>query len=271
MPLSDSDEEQKRQELQRVFDLCDANGDGHLEIDELPILWSALSLPVLQHHDENLSALFNLMDRNGDGIITFDEFLEHLDTILLVIEQQQQQHAQESLELDAEPPAQDMDTSQGLLTDDALHTKLAEIFERCDQDHDGYIDVPSMQSLLEDLGFAQAEERDQLADAFKEVDLDGDGVISLFEFEYSVRKVLGLPLPPLESESPTRDSPPRPQHHSTLNSHTPHQTHASAIAPTPLTTVPETPYDTSFGELKSPQLAFRVSRSSSHSASHILM
>jgi hypothetical protein len=86
-----------------------------------------------------------------------------------------------------------------------LREKLLEIFSQCQQDAAGAISIQDMQILLEDLGFAQDEERSKLTEAFQTLDDDHDDRITFDQFERSVYEVLNLgpmlSLDDLEEES----------------------------------------------------------------------
>ncbi|CAD5124998.1 DgyrCDS13238 [Dimorphilus gyrociliatus] len=58
-------------------------------------------------------------------------------------------------------------------------TRIGQIFDACDLDGSGYIDEKELSSICQNLT------RDEVSDVFKELDKDGDGKISISEFQQS--------------------------------------------------------------------------------------
>jgi Ca2+-binding EF-hand superfamily protein len=60
-------------ELQKAFDVMDANKDGVVTKDELKTLLKGLGEDVT---DEVVDEMINIADENGDGKVQFDEFVK---------------------------------------------------------------------------------------------------------------------------------------------------------------------------------------------------
>lgn len=165
---------------------------------------ASFSLQSPSLNSVRLRRIFDLFDKNGDGILSLAEFGRALST----------------LGLDAD--ASDLESvfsshigsgQEGLLFDDfvALHkwldeaiadkddddvsvgddeNDLSEAFKVFDEDGDGYISAMELQLVLEKLGLVEGKEMRRVEEMIGSVDQNHDGRVDFFEFKDMMRGVI---------------------------------------------------------------------------------
>lgn len=72
--------------LCHLFQTCDLQGTGYLQLDGFAALWRALAFPVLPDGDQLLvREAFDMLDQNADGSISCNDFLCGLEDILNIV------------------------------------------------------------------------------------------------------------------------------------------------------------------------------------------
>ncbi|XP_059632909.1 calmodulin-like protein 3 [Cornus florida] len=137
-------------QLQRVFQMFDHNGDGRITKEELNDSLEKMGIFIA---DTELIQMIEKIDVNGDGCVDIDEFGALYQTVM---DQQ-----------DAEEEDEDM----------------KEAFKVFDQNGDGFITVEELRSVLASLGLNQGRSVEECRRMIIRVDIDGDGMVSFSEFK----------------------------------------------------------------------------------------
>ncbi|KAL3818618.1 hypothetical protein ACJIZ3_004523 [Penstemon smallii] len=136
---------QNTDEIQKVFDRFDANGDGKISAEELGGVIKALGSET---SPEEVARMMEEIDTDKDGHINVHEFAAFCNG-------------------DADPY-------------NSAEKELQEAFELYDQDHNGKISSVELHQILTRLGERCTVE--ECAGMIKTVDSDGDGYVSFDEF-----------------------------------------------------------------------------------------
>jgi Ca2+-binding EF-hand superfamily protein len=159
-------------------------------------------------HDRNIATTFRILDSNGSGTITWEDFTRIRDQICgqfgIVLDSPDGQRMEQAYRDWWEQLRTDLDTDgNGQITmaefaaaytegdarrffDEQLGRIVHLVGEIMDADHDGFITEPEYLALL-----AVADSDRQVAvEAFQQMDADGDGKLSLAEFEAGIRAVM---------------------------------------------------------------------------------
>ncbi|KAD4178240.1 hypothetical protein R6Q59_021802 [Mikania micrantha] len=140
-----------QEELQRIFQMFDKNGDGRITKQELNDSLENMNIFI---SGSDLVQMIEKIDVNGDGCVDLDEFGELYKTIM-----------------DSREDEEDM----------------MEAFNVFDQNGDGFIAVEELKSVLESLGLKQGRKSDDCRRMIMKVDVDGDGKVSFSEFKQMMR------------------------------------------------------------------------------------
>ncbi|KAL8196116.1 hypothetical protein R6Q57_025116 [Mikania cordata] len=140
-----------QEELQRIFQMFDKNGDGRITKQELNDSLENMNIFI---SGSDLVQMIEKIDVNGDGCVDLDEFGELYKTIM-----------------DSREDEEDM----------------MEAFNVFDQNGDGFITVEELKSVLESLGLKQGRKSDDCRRMIMKVDVDGDGKVSFSEFKQMMR------------------------------------------------------------------------------------
>ncbi|KAG6589633.1 putative calcium-binding protein CML27, partial [Cucurbita argyrosperma subsp. argyrosperma] len=135
----------ENEELRKVFDRFDSNGDGRISITELDSVLKSLGSAIPY---EELRGVMEDLDYDKDGFINIDEFAAFCK----------------------EPMA----------SDEAGLSELRDAFDLYDQDHNGLISHSELHLVLTRLGINYSIEDCQRM--IHTVDSDGDGNVNFEEF-----------------------------------------------------------------------------------------
>ncbi|CAA2957505.1 calmodulin 3 [Olea europaea subsp. europaea] len=138
-------------ELMRVFQMFDRNGDGRITKKELNDSLEKMGIFI---PDPELTQMIDKIDVNGDGCVNIDEFGVLYQTIM-----------------DERDEEEDM----------------REAFNVFDQNGDGFITVDELKLVLASLGLNQGRTTEDCQKMIKKVDVDGDGMVDFHEFKQMMR------------------------------------------------------------------------------------
>ncbi|CAJ1955558.1 unnamed protein product [Sphenostylis stenocarpa] len=138
-------------ELKRVFQMFDRNGDGRITKKELSDSLENLGILI---PDKDLSLMIERIDVNGDGCVDIDEFGELYQNIMDERDQE----------------------------DD-----MREAFNVFDQNGDGFITVEELRTVLNSLGLKQGRTVEDCKKMIMKVDVDGDGMVDYKEFKQMMK------------------------------------------------------------------------------------
>ncbi|KAL2332214.1 hypothetical protein Fmac_019795 [Flemingia macrophylla] len=139
------------QELKRVFQMFDRNGDGRITKQELSESLENLGILI---PEKELSVMIKKIDVNGDGCVDIDEFGELYQTIM-----------------------EERDEEEDML----------EAFNVFDQNGDGFITVDELRTVLSSLGLKQGRTVEDCKKMIMKVDVDGDGMVDYKEFKQMMK------------------------------------------------------------------------------------
>ncbi|MCD7458105.1 Calmodulin-like protein 3 [Datura stramonium] len=138
-------------ELRRIFQIFDRNGDGRISKKELNDSLENMGISI---PDTELTQMIEKIDVDGDGCVDIDEFGSLYQNIM-------DEHDEE---------------------DD-----MREAFNVFDQNGDGFISVDELKSVLASLGLKQGRTIEDCRQMIKKVDIDGDGMVNFAEFKQMMR------------------------------------------------------------------------------------
>ncbi|XP_071690241.1 calmodulin-like protein 3 [Rutidosis leptorrhynchoides] len=138
-------------DLNRIFQMFDKNGDGRITKQELNDSLYNMSIFI---SDDDLVQMIEKIDVNGDGCVDIEEFGELYRTIM---------------------------------DDKENEEDMMEAFNVFDQNRDGFIAVEELGSVLSSLGIKQGRKTDDCRKMIMKVDVDGDGLVSFNEFKNMMR------------------------------------------------------------------------------------
>jgi len=146
--------EDKVAAIKEVFDLFDIDKSGNIDLKELVQVFETLGQPMTELEARELIAE---LDKDGDGELSFEEFAAYF---------------QETLDMENEDPEE----------------TIRNMFSIFDRNADGDISTGEFAAILQKLGSSLTV--DDIEAVIDEVDLDGDGQVSLEEFAKLIKKHL---------------------------------------------------------------------------------
>lgn len=138
-------------ELRRVFEMFDRNGDGRITKKELNDSLESMGIFI---PDAELTQMIEKIDVNQDGCVDIDEFGALYQNIM-----------------DERDEEEDM----------------KEAFNVFDQNGDGFITVDELKSVMASLGLKQGRSAEDCKSMIMKVDVDGDGRVNFNEFKQMMR------------------------------------------------------------------------------------
>ncbi|CAA0833257.1 Calmodulin-like protein 5 [Striga hermonthica] len=141
-------------ELKRVFQMFDRNGDGWITRDELSGSLENMGIFI---PDDELALMIGKIDANGDGCVDMDEF--------------------EALYRNIITGERDTDGEED----------MREAFNVFDLNGDGFITADELRSVLAGLGLEQGRAAEDCRKMIMKVDADGDGMVDFSEFKRMMR------------------------------------------------------------------------------------
>lgn len=138
-------------ELRKVFEMFDHNGDGRITKQELSESLGKMGIFI---PDEELSQMIEKIDVNKDGCVDIDEFGDLYQTLMNAREEEED---------------------------------MKEAFNVFDQNGDGFITVEELKSVLASLGLKQGRTEEECKTMIMKVDVDGDGRVNFNEFKQMMR------------------------------------------------------------------------------------
>lgn len=150
-PLSRIPRRMEADELKRVFQMFDRNGDGRISKKELNDSLENMGIFI---PDKELSQMIDKIDINGDGCVDIDEFGTLYQTIMAERDEEED---------------------------------MKEAFNVFDQNGDGFISVDELKSVLASLGLKQGKGAEDCRQMIMRVDVDGDGMVNFSEFKQMMR------------------------------------------------------------------------------------
>ncbi|KAK1386811.1 calmodulin-like protein 3 [Heracleum sosnowskyi] len=138
-------------ELRKVFEMFDHNGDGRITKQELNESLEKMGIFI---PDQELSQMIEKIDVNKDGCVDIDEFGDLYQTIMNTREEEED---------------------------------MKEAFSVFDQNGDGFITVDELKSVLASLGLKQGRTEEDCKTMIMKVDVDGDGRVNFNEFKQMMK------------------------------------------------------------------------------------
>ncbi|XP_027342903.1 calmodulin-like protein 3 isoform X2 [Abrus precatorius] len=139
-------------ELKRVFQMFDHNGDGRITKKELNESLEKLGIFI---PNKELTQMIEKIDVNGDGCVDIDEFGELYGSIM-----------------------EERDEEED----------MREAFNVFDQNGDGFITVEELRTILSSLGLKQGRMVEDCKKMITKVDVDGDGMVDFKEFKQMMKR-----------------------------------------------------------------------------------
>ena len=165
-------------DMKKVFKQFDIDSDGTIDIGELQRAFRALGLKKRDGHKFDVDqAMFNSFDTNGDGQISLEEFDKNMPPAVRakIIDQ-----LEKGWKFD--PDLWSASSTR--------HAKpnYSKVFKKFDIDNDGFLDFREMQRAFRAIGLKKRDggkyELDKMM--YKAFDANGDGKVSLEEFEVNM-------------------------------------------------------------------------------------
>ncbi|KAK6146298.1 hypothetical protein DH2020_020167 [Rehmannia glutinosa] len=156
-----------------------------------PIIPSSPSVRVSRRMDPNeLKRVFQMFDRNGDGRITKKELNDSLENMGIFIPDKELTQMIDKIDMNGDGCV-DIDEFgalyQNIMDERDVEEDMREAFNVFDQNGDGFITVDELKSVLASLGLKQGRAAEDCKKMIMRVDADGDGMVDFSEFKQMMR------------------------------------------------------------------------------------
>ncbi|KAK4361577.1 hypothetical protein RND71_020529 [Anisodus tanguticus] len=139
---------------------------------------------------DELRRIFQIFDRNGDGRITKKELNDSLENMGIFIPDLELTHMIEKIDVNGDGCV-DIDEFgslyQSIMDERDEEEYMREAFNVFDQNSDGFISVDELKSVLCSLGLKQGRTIEDCKQMINKVDIDGDGMVNFAEFKQMMR------------------------------------------------------------------------------------
>ena len=146
----------RRSQVESAFNAIDGNGDGHLDAHEFESLMSRLGLPVTTAMG---AKIVNTLDMDGDGVVDLNEFLTFCESIM-----------------------------EGASNQHSIQKMSRDLFSLFDKDGSGNLSLGLNEFVKTLEAFNLGFSIEDIGEILHELDQDGNGSVSLAEFEDMVVK-----------------------------------------------------------------------------------
>ncbi|KAH7426176.1 hypothetical protein KP509_11G088200 [Ceratopteris richardii] len=168
--------------IRRVFEICDVDGDGFLNAEELRNWTEKVGVVVTEVCIRNI---LHSHDLDGDGRLSFEEFVELWETLLTSDSEKQEVSSARSVLLEGKHSHADKEdrcsSDEGGPCNDS---DLLDAFRVFDKDDNGFISPEELYATLLQLGLLPSSTSlARIHSMIRKVDTDGDGQVSFTEFE----------------------------------------------------------------------------------------
>ncbi|XP_038991856.1 calmodulin-like protein 7 [Hibiscus syriacus] len=137
-----------------------------------------------------LERVFQLFDKNGDGKITKKDLSESLESLGISIPESDLTQMIEKFDIDGDDCVNINEFNelyQFIMGDKDEDEDIKEAFKVFDRNGDGYISVDELGSVLISLGLKQGKSIEDCKRMIMQVDEDGDGRVNFNEFKQMMK------------------------------------------------------------------------------------
>ncbi|KAJ3675399.1 hypothetical protein LUZ60_004441 [Juncus effusus] len=155
-----------------------------------PVLSPALQKMAEEQDPEELARVFQMFDRNGDGRITRKELSDSLDNLGIYIPEDELTMMIEKIDVNKDGCVDIEEFGalyETIMDEKNAEDDMKEAFSVFDQNGDGYITVEELRDVLNSLGLKQGRTVDDCKKMISKVDKDGDGMVNFIEFKQMMR------------------------------------------------------------------------------------
>lgn len=150
-------------EIRRVYEMVDENGDGKVTVTEMNHYLKRLGLDISEEDLKYVIApiILSCHEDQDAGTLTFDEFVSLYHSNILVDNRSEEQ----------------------LNDGDGCEDLMREVFKVYDINNDGFISSTELQHVLCNLGLMQGEELGNCKKMIGTFDSDSNGLLDFTEFK----------------------------------------------------------------------------------------
>ncbi|MBA0854922.1 hypothetical protein Goshw_006723 [Gossypium schwendimanii] len=140
--------------------------------------------------DVEFKKVFQMFDKNGDGRISKEELNESLKKLGIFISDDELTQMIEKIDVNGDNNVdieEFRELYQSFMNDKDEEEDILEAFKVFDQNGDGYISVDELMSILVSLGLKQGKTIEDCKKMIMKVDVDGDGKVNFLEFKQMMK------------------------------------------------------------------------------------